>query len=471
MNKVWMAILLLGFAVPTGPPIAVPPQPGIDCGKLSAPDGNTGAFLMLSDIHLDPFADDVATHYGEDTRHPLLKSALQSAADISQKCNIQYDYGVVTGDYTYHRLSGSAGSPLYYRDSSPHSLGIVEAISGMIRYYVPGMPAFGALGNNDSDTGNYKTPSKMYLGDVKNYLVSINQAPIFATSFMGYYRGAVPGVAGRKAELVILNSNMWSKKSAATCSQKDAEDTGTLELRWLGEALSAIRKEGKTATLIMHIPPGIDVFATLNPPLGESLQDEEEGDSANGSAPVTTPLWKEHCQAQFIDTVAGYKDVVMGIYAAHIHRDDFRVLIDIGHKAICPIHLIPAISPIYGNNPAFQIGWYDKSSGALLDYASFKLDLAKEQTQADSGTDAKGMWRFQYRFTSEYGYSKYDVESVQSLASSLRPYHSDASRKYRDSYASGAMPDRKLMAEHWPYYVCAITALTIDDYDNCVKPR
>jgi sphingomyelin phosphodiesterase acid-like 3 len=340
----------------------------------------------------------------------------------------------------------------------------------MIRYYFPGTPAFGALGNNDSDIGNYKTPGKMYLGDVKNYLVSANQDPIFARPFLGYYRASAPGVAGKRNELIILNSNIWSKKSAATCSQDDPEDEGTVELKWLGKALNDIRKEGKTATLAAHIPPGIDVFATLNPPPGGAAEDdEEEVNSTNASAPVTTPLWKERCQTQFIETLASYKDVVVGMYAAHIHRDDFRVLIDSAHAAICPIHLIPAISPIYDNNPAFQIGWYDKSSGALVDYATFKLDLAEEQSQVDSGTDEKRTWEFQYRFSSDYGYSRFDVETLRSLANALRPYDSDAGRKYRENYDSGAMPERKLMAEHWPYYVCAITALTVDDYDGCVK--
>jgi pimeloyl-ACP methyl ester carboxylesterase len=40
-----MAMLLLGLAVATGRPAAVPPQPEIDCGKLAPPNGNAGASI------------------------------------------------------------------------------------------------------------------------------------------------------------------------------------------------------------------------------------------------------------------------------------------------------------------------------------------------------------------------------------------------------------------------------------------
>ncbi len=464
MNRIWIPVLLLGFVAAIGSSTAVPRPPETDCSKLAPPAGNTGAFLMLSDVHLDPFADDnVATPYGQDTKYPLLKSALQAAADISQTCNINYDYGTVTGDYTYHRQSSGD-----YADSSPHSLGIVESISGMLRYFFPGVPAFGALGNNDSDTGNYKIPSEPYLNDVRNYLVSRNQFASFAKPFQGYYRAAVaPGAAPRKNEIVALNTNIWSNKTSATCSPDDAGDEGTRELKWLGETLAAMRGDGHTATLVMHIPPGIDVYATLNPSSANSLPDEEERPAASAIAPQTTPLWKPACQAEFIDILSRYSDVVVDIDAAHIHRDDFRILFDANHKAICPVHLIPAISPIYDNNPAFEIGWYDKASGALVDYAAFYLNLAQQQT--DAAADKQPSWELLYRFTSDYGYSEFDTETLQSLAGALRSYDSDASKKYRYNYASGATPERKAMEEHWAYYVCAITELTVDGYNDCVK--
>ena len=58
-----------------------------------------------------------------------------------------------------------------------------------------------------------------------------------------------------------------------------------------------------------------------------------------------------------------YRGVVRQIYAGHIHRDDFRVFPNRDGNPLVPVHVNPAVSPVYFNNPAVEIGWYDKRTG------------------------------------------------------------------------------------------------------------
>src|SRR5580658_3896255 len=87
----------------------------------SAPVSTEGTFLMMSDLHFDPFADPqlvpaLIQHpvedwegilnsskspafapYGKDSNWPLMLSALREAQSLSP-----YDYAVFTGDYLVH---------------------------------------------------------------------------------------------------------------------------------------------------------------------------------------------------------------------------------------------------------------------------------------------------------------------------------------------------------------------------------
>lgn len=450
---------------------AAKPSSGTQCERLRTSDRDTGTFLMLSDIHFDPFddpkinvpegeplkdwqgdfdhsKDTEISNYGKDTRYPLLKSAIDHAAAFAQRCNLTYDYVIVSGDYTYHggapsiNAAGGAGS------NSQQSLEIIEFVTQMIRHRFPKVPVFGALGNNDSDRGDYNTPSKAFFSKVRRALISGGHGVHSPKPFRGYYRVTMPGVSAPGNELVILNTGLWSQRSGSTCSQKDA---GGEEVAWLGSTLAAIKsKHGETATLVMHIPPGIDVASTLQ-------------------KKTTVPLWSEPCQREFIDTVARYRGVVVDIYAAHIHRDDFRILSDRQHAPLCPIHIVTAISPIYRNNPAFEVGWYNKANGALIDYAAIRLKLARGTPPVSYPVDEETPWDIERRFAAGYHVHSYDLSDLELVASEIRSPDSAAARMYQERYASGAHADPGMSA-NWSLYSCGQTELTIPGFDNCVRP-
>lgn len=86
------------------------------------PYPGTGMFLMLSDIHFNPYADPAImeqlgakltaacqapaptgfSKFGSDTNYPLLKSTIQNAVATAEESHFHYDYVVVTGDFLVH---------------------------------------------------------------------------------------------------------------------------------------------------------------------------------------------------------------------------------------------------------------------------------------------------------------------------------------------------------------------------------
>ncbi len=171
-----MAVLAaLARSLPNDPP-ALRPHPG------------TGLFLMLSDIHFDPYADpailkqlgatplaacQVATptefsKYASDTNYPLLKSMLDNVAATAAANHFHYDYVMVTGDFLAHDFDDRfrqcvGGGPEAFEKFAANTLIFAD---GMIAKALPGVPVFAALGNNDSDKGDYKRPTESFLQSV-----------------------------------------------------------------------------------------------------------------------------------------------------------------------------------------------------------------------------------------------------------------------------------------------------------------
>ena len=90
----------------------------------------------------------------------------------------------------------------------------------------------------------------------------------------------------------------------------------------------------------MHIPPGIDVFATLKLHLFRLIS-----------------LWTQVDINRFEDVLAPYAPEIAGILAGHLHSDWSQVL-TLENKQEIPISGTPSISPIFGNNPGFKIYTY-----------------------------------------------------------------------------------------------------------------
>ena len=180
--------------------------------------------------------------------------------------HFHYDYVIVTGDFLAHNFDARyrqcvGGGDEAYQKFASDTIGFVD---GMIAKALPGVPVFAALGNNDSDKGDYAEPSEVFLQSVgQDWSRAWGNLPAAAraTALASFERAgnyALPHPTVPNNELVILNSNLWAARNTRACSETDPDPGG--QFQWLEEVLGRVKRAGGTATLIMHVLPGIDAM-------------------------------------------------------------------------------------------------------------------------------------------------------------------------------------------------------------------
>ena len=429
--------------------LALPSHPG------------AGIFLMLSDIHFDPYAAPrimeelgaplrpgcqtsafgAFAKFGSDTNYVLLKSALDHAAATAAAGRFHFDYVMVTGDFLAHNFDTRYGECVGGGDEAYRKFAsdTIRFVDGMIAQALPGVPVFAALGNNDSDQGDYSEPSRFFLQNVGQEWsrmwgevpTEIRGAALASFGRAGNY--ALPHPTVRNHELVILNTNWWGDSHASACSEMDPDPGG--QLQWLADVLGRVKSAGGTATLIMHIPPGIDAMkSSTGPPRS---------------------LWTESCTQKLIAELTNFP--VREIYAGHIHRDDFRLVRDPEGRPLCTVHILPSISPVYLNQPAVEVGWYDKGSGELQDYAPLVLNIG----------DPKPGWSTEYIFSRAYRRARPDFATLEGLIRAIREGdpNSGIGKQYDSYYGAGV--GVFVTPDNWRTYSCAQSEITIFRFASC----
>jgi predicted MPP superfamily phosphohydrolase len=435
------------------------------------PYPGTGMFLMLSDIHFDPYADPAImeqlgakplagcqtpgsasfSKFGQDTNYPLLKSMLDDVAATAAANHFHYDYVIVTGDFLAHSFDARYRQCVGGRGEANQKFvsDTIGFVDGMIAKTLPGVPVFATLGNNDSDNGDYRETSKAFLQSVGqdwsrawgNIAGAARATALASFARAGNY--ALPHPTAPNHEFVILNSNLWAARNTQACTEADPDPGG--QFQWLAEVLGRVKRAGGTATLIMHVLPGIDAIRS--------------------SIGAPQSLWTDGCTQKLIAELTDYRGVVREMYAGHIHRDDFRLFPDREGKPLLGIHIVPSVSPVYYNNPAWEIGGYDKSSGELRDYAPFYLGLASP----------KPAWALEYIFTRAYGRPRLDLAALEELSQAIHQGNPKAGvgKQYTDYY--GAEAGFFLTPDNWANYTCAQTEIVPSRFAQCrragVRPR
>lgn len=408
---------------------------------------DTGTFVVLSDIHFDPLYDpDLVPQlqaadarqwqrifesskvtqlsaYGKDTNYPLLKSALSSLRFRTP----EPDFVLISGDFLRHK----------FPQDKALARKTLEFLTLRLQATFPGIPVFPSLGNNDTDCGDYTMqPGGPFLADLAAIWRPLlgPEAGTWAQSFPagGYYSAPHPTVP--KVRLVVLNTVFFSPKYQ-TCGQGPA-DPGKDELTWLAGVLKQAAANGEKVWTLYHVPPGIDVYASV-------------------SQQQVKTMWQDEYASGFAQ-MANLGLVTAG-FAGHTHMDEFRLPAAGGF-----VHGTPGVSPVFGNNPGYQVFSYSRSSGALLDYQAFFLNLG-------AGQDADLPWAREYGFQSAYGQSAYDRGALQSVAAGMG---SQAGMRNRflmmystTSSQGGADPCQ------WQAYWCGLSGLTAQDFLSCLcKP-
>lgn len=435
-----------------------------------SPEQNQGVFLLISDLHFSPFASsDIVKQlntaplddwkaildtskkvafagYGKDTNYPLLISTIETAGSV----NIDYDFILFPGDYIAHNFKALyqqqvGGSATQYATFVENSMRFVKKY---LHQTFPKAPLISALGNNDSLCGDYKIAPNSPLLRKLAPAGGINSGSSKACrsfSVGGFYTVPHPTILNR--EIIVLNNIFWSYKYQDACNANGG-DPGQVQIAWLEWVLYRLKQEGKTATILMHVPPGVNSYVTAKMAVPGQPDCKEH----------IHKFWADKYARSFLKLVRKYHEILANGFVGHTHMDDFRTVFDANDQPFLFMRISPAVSPVFGNNPAFTLVLYDKITGKLIDYAVYSLT---NLTQAGSSEAAR--WTMEYSFGAAYGLSEVTPASMDILANEIEK-DSNIRQKYEKYYAVETQSD---IDTNIKAYQCAQTAINVEDYAAC----
>lgn len=447
-----------------------------------------GEFLVISDIHFNPFhgldkaqfetlsslpADQWPTFFqsldqpvvrpgdNTDTNYALLVSALDAAKRrLPAALFILYP-----GDFMGHNWQDSYDGlspqtieqdPAAFREFTRKALTLV---AGEFRQRFPNTPVLATLGNDDSFCEDYWIqPNGEFLStfaDVWQPLLGTTIEPTaFRKSFtgLGAYCADLPGLSGDR--LLVLNSVLWSASycsashdpnanghNCCSCTNPGAAP-GAAQFGWLETQLAQAAKEKKRVWLLMHVPPGLDSYALDN---GSKVANQ----------------WTPNFTSRYLRLIAQYRDTLHTSFTGHTHMDDYRID-RVGVEPVLLHKIAPAVSPIFGNNPAFLVFQFDTESAVISNWQTHYFNLA---TQSGSPSPT-GKWGIEYDARKTYGIHEVTAKSIDALFVLMKNDQTGPHvTAYRDFYevSASSIAQRDLMV-----YVCAVLNATYDDYHQCV---
>jgi len=451
--------------------------------------------LFLSDIHLDPFHDparfdallaapatgwaaivygppsptqaadfahlqETCNAKGIDTPPALLQSTLRAARQQQPHpllVTISGDLMVHQFDCRFRTLAPNA-TPAEY---SAFASKTVAFIALQLRETFPHAPIYFALGNNDSGCNDYgEDPDSDFLhAAAANFSAGVltpasRSAILHEFPHLGNYAVTLPAPI-RNTRLIVLHDIFGSRKYAK-CSGTPSNDAATEEVAWLRAQLTAARAAHQHAWVMAHIPPGIDAYSTFT----------THRDVCGGQAPVMF-LGSE----DFANTLADFPDVIRLALFGHTHMDEMRVYTT--PSGTIPAKLVPSITPVNGNNPAFTLAEIDPSTATLKDYTVYS---ANNQTGIDT------TWSEEYRFSTTYHLANLSGASLEKLTTSFvddKSGSTDASHAYQQFFYVGdtgaaktikAAMNAAAMQIVWPAYACAIIHADAASFRTCACP-
>ncbi len=476
-SKKYKASLICGLFLSTVLPIYA------ESSRAERSIQDTAIVVGLSDIHFNPFYDpslmksliasdytkwqtifsqssvqDYGTH-SADTNYILLKSALQNVHRLAPRP----DFIIISGDFlahdfqeTYTKLTGGADPKAL--DSFIDKT--IAFVTSMIVTRFPVTDVYPALGNNDSYCGDYQLePRGQFLRKTAKAWKICFKSRFNSNSFSRTFpmRGSysINARNNRAHRFIVLNTTFFSINYQNRCGDQTA-DPANDEIKWFAGELrkAAVRKE--KVWLIYHIPPGIDAFATLA---------RQKSDSTNQSSEII-PFWQPVYNQRFIDLVTQYSSIIVGSFAGHIHMDSFELIQSETTKLASFVHITPAISPLFGNNPAFELFSYNRSSFALKDYAVYYFDLSS--AAAESDTTVK--WQKEYSFVEGYRQPVFNATTLEAVHNLMLGDQGDYVTKYVTYYDVSNMKSSVVGPANWRAYWCGMTNLKVDQYRRCVLP-
>ncbi len=430
--------------------------------------------VIISDVHFTPFYDTTIfddlvnspveewadifesstvtdlSSWGQETNYPLLKQALDAASrSVGEGQAVIFPGDILAHNFpeTFFELYGEedhgALRSFVYKT--------VVFFSTQVRERMGSVPVMFTLGNNDSYAGDYLlVPGGAFLADTAEAFYNTfllgwaDREDYFSTYPAGGYFVAEP--PGAKVLFVCVNSILFSKHRTDDCT--DASDNAaTIQLDWLEQVLQKAHTDKKRVFMVSHIPTGMSVYSTVQKYM-----------NASGKISDAQVFWTESCQTRFLEICRKYQSVIDIIFSGHTHMDEYRLILDLDGEAYKATVVTPAVSPQFGNNPAFKVLTLRGEDWKPLDYRSISCDLGL--SSPDFST--------YYVFNEAYSTRMPLEESLVDLNPKMT-IDADDRRHYARSYYSGHDDANIIDDINWPAYWCGIGRMDRDEYIECVN--
>ncbi|XP_037582505.1 acid sphingomyelinase-like phosphodiesterase 3b [Dermacentor silvarum] len=215
----------------------------------------------------------------------------------------------------------------------------------------------------------------------------------------GYYSRQL----SKNIRLVCLNSVLWYSSNKG-----ERPGPSDPQMAWLRDQLHDAQHQGQKVFISGHIGPGYFSRSLVGQP--------------------ASVVFFEDINDRYQDLIAQYKDIVAGQFFGHQHMNAFVLLSDKNGSPVSSMHLAGSVTPwgskdpVYRSlseptNPCVRLYTYRRSTGELLDYSVYYLNLDKANAAAASQQQPE--WEFLYSASKDFGQRDLSTDSMVELAHRL----------------------------------------------------
>jgi sphingomyelin phosphodiesterase acid-like 3 len=443
----------------------------------------TQQFLIASDLHFNPFADPALvtdlsaadprqweailnrsqlTAYSQnhqDTNWWLLQSAL----DAMRATLPHPPLVMITGDLLAHGFPQKFAAATHDTDREHYRAFVRKTVAFLgweLQKRFHHTQILLTPGNNDDECGDYEIEADgPFLRDTAPLSRRLARA---GGGFTGDWKAlgsytidpkALPGIRIISLNSVFFSNKYQSASFARACATADSRTAGRA-FAWLEARLVQAKDAHQKVWLMLHIPPGIDGYATLMNYRQLSQGANTQGDLCRDAI---VPMWKPASTAQFDSILLNYQGTVTATFAGHNHTDDFRVIPTAGPGGFVLID--PPMSPIYGQNPSFRVVTFRKD-GELADQSTYYLTNLKA-----AQSDVPGKWAKEYSFVAEWHMQQLDMAALANIYERIKS-DPDARAQWL-KLLNVSSTDDHVPAAAVGTLDCAIAALDPSSYQAC----
>ena len=448
--------------------------------------------LMLSDLHFDPFRNaakvpklaaaptsewaaildqpdseadlknaapaQACGTKGADSSYALLTSSLKAEKEHAAGAR----FVTISGDLLVHQFEcrynalmksgGQSSSQTGYADFAEKTASfVIERVEATF----PGAAVYVAMGNNDSSCGDYKmdVADRFFAGTSKAVIGGLRGADEAELKQAradyeadGYFAVTLPGLT-HKTRLLAIDDIFLSRKHTS-CADKPDSAGADKAIAWLKDQLHSAAENNERIWVMGHIPPGIDVYATLR-----------KGDICSGTKADT--FLAPSTGVSLGDVIADHGGLIRLAIFGHTHMDEMKLLVSEGggKVSMVPMKGVASISPVDGNIPSFTVARIDPATSEMNDYTVFT---------ASNKTGIATTWTREYSFQEAYHKPNFSALTLNELVSGFEadiPANTPASEAY-ERYFDAGFPISPLVIA-WHEYACGIDHYTEAGFKAC----